>query len=232
MTAVNCGRVLSTLEKRLSKKVRPKPSGTGAAAGTGMATPHMPRIELGRPATYQDLVDAPDLLVAEIVDGELWTSPRPAPRHADASSELGARLRVAFDNGPPGREGWRILFEPELHLGDHTLVPDLAGWRRERLPRLPDTAFFAVSPDWVCEVLSPSTALLDRAKKLRVYAAHGVQHAWLVDPILRTLEVLRLDGVHWTLLDTHVGSVTVRAEPFEAVELELGRLWNDDDVTA
>jgi Uma2 family endonuclease len=112
-----------------------------------------------------------------------------------------------------------------LHLGRQVLVPDLAGWRLERMPRLPRTAYFPVAPDWLCEVLSPSTAVLDRARKLRIYAQHGVRHAWLVDPVLRSLEILRLDGAHWTLLDTHGGNVVVRAEPFEAIELDLAPLW-------
>jgi Uma2 family endonuclease len=187
----------------------------------------MPRVELGRPATYDDLVAVPEHLVAEIVDGELWTSPRPAPKHATAAARLGVQIGGTFDSrgGSPG--GWRILDEPELHLGRQTLVPDIAGWRRERMPRLPETAYFALPPDWVCEVLSPSTALLDRAKKLRVYAEYGVKHAWLVDPLARSLEVLRLQGAHWTLLDVHLGGVTVRAEPFEALDLELGALWEE-----
>jgi Uma2 family endonuclease len=187
----------------------------------------MPKVDLGRPATYDDLVAVPEHLVAEIVDGELWTSPRPAPRHVEAHSELLSRIRGRFGSGPPGQAGWRILVEPELHLAAQTLVPDLAGWRRERLPRLPETAYFALAPDWVCEVLSPSTAQLDRAKKLRVYAEHGVKHAWLVDPLARSLEVLRLQGAHWTLLDVHLGGVTVRAVPFEALDLELGALWEE-----
>jgi Uma2 family endonuclease len=120
-----------------------------------------------------------------------------------------------------------VLTEPELHLGQHALVPDIGGWRLERMPRLPDTPHFALAPDWVCEVLSPSTAMLDRSKKLRIYAQHGVRHAWLVDPLVRSLEVLRLEHGRWTLLDTHAGDAAVRAEPFEAVELRLGLLWVD-----
>jgi len=188
----------------------------------------MPRLDLARVPTYDDLVAVPDHLVAEIITGELWTSPRPAPRHARASSAVGALLMPAFDFGQVGPGGWEILAEPELHLADHVLVPDIAGWRRERLPRLPDTAYFALAPDWVCEVLSASTAVLDRVKKLPVYAAHGVKHAWLVDPILRTLEVLRLEGAHWALVGTQAGSALVRAEPFEAVEMSLGLLWADE----
>jgi Uma2 family endonuclease len=155
----------------------------------------------------------------------LWTSPRPAPRHAVAHGTLFALIRGEFGQGPEAFGGWLIVHEPEMHLGEHTLVPDIAGWRRERMPRLPDTAYFALAPDWICEVLSPSTAQFDRAKKLRVYADHGVAHAWLVDPIARTLEVLRLEHGRWSLLDTHAGSTAVRAEPFEAIELDLGALW-------
>jgi Uma2 family endonuclease len=189
--------------------------------------PDMPKVELGRSATYDDLVAVPEHLVAEIVDGELWTSPRPAPRHATAHTELATRVNAAL-GGAGGPGGWRILFEPELHLGTHVLVPDIAGWRRTRVPRLPETAYFTLPPDWVCEVLSPSTAQLDRAKKLRVYAEHGVPHAWLVDPLARTLEVLRLESGRWSLLDTHAGTAMVRAEPFEAIELELGALWEEE----
>jgi Uma2 family endonuclease len=134
--------------------------------------------------------------------------------------------------GDRGPGGWVILDEPELHLGGHTLVPDLAGWRRERMPRLPETPYFPLAPDWVCEVLSPSTAALDRAKKLRIYGEHGVAHAWLADPVLRTLEVLRLHEGRWVLLHTHAGTAAVRAEPFEAFDLELGLLWPEEGPEA
>jgi Uma2 family endonuclease len=186
----------------------------------------MPKIDLGRPATYDDLVAVPDHLVAEIVDDELWTSPRPAPRHATASSRLTVRIGGSFEPAGRGPGGWRILAEPELHLGPHAVVPDLAGWRLERMPRLPETAYFGLAPDWVCEVLSPSTVQLDRAKKLRIYAEAAVAHAWLVDPLVRTIEVLRRgeDG-RWRLLDTHAGSAVVRIEPFEAIEIDLSLLW-------
>jgi Uma2 family endonuclease len=127
-----------------------------------------------RPATYDDLIEVPDHLVAEIIDGELHTTPRPAPRYADASSGLGGALRGPFDRGRGGPGGWRILDEPELHLGPDVLVPDLAGWRRERLPALPDEAYFTLAPDWVCEVLSPSTMALDRTRKLAVYVREQV----------------------------------------------------------
>jgi Uma2 family endonuclease len=179
-----------------------------------------------RPATYEDLLQVPDHLVAEILDGELHTSPRPAPRHASATSGIGGILHGPFDRGRGGPGGWRILDEPELHLGDDVLVPDLAGWRRERLPSLPETACFVLAPDWICEVVSPSTASIDRVKKLRIYAREGVGHAWIVDPLARTLEVLRLDGAQWVILATAGGEEIVRAEPFDALDLELSQLWD------
>lgn len=180
-----------------------------------------------RPATYDDLLAVPDHFVAEILDDELHVSPRPAPRHADATSGLAGALRGPFDAGRGGPGGWRILFEPELHLGPDVAVPDLAGWRRERMPRVPDEAFFTIAPDWICEVLSPSTAAMDRVKKLRIYAREGVSHAWLVDPLAQTLELLRLEGGRWTIVSTCGGTDVIRAEPFEALELDLTLLWDE-----
>jgi Uma2 family endonuclease len=179
-----------------------------------------------RPATYEDLLKVPDHLVAEILDGELHTTPRPAPRHASASSRLGGSLGPPFDFGRGGPGGWRILDEPELHLGSDILVPDLAGWRRERLPALPEEAYFSIAPDWICEVVLPSTASIDRTKKLRIYGREHVGHAWLVDPIARTLEVLGLENERWTIIATAGGTDTIRAEPFDAIEIELPLLWD------
>jgi Uma2 family endonuclease len=188
----------------------------------------MPRVPpFDRPATYDDLVKVPDIQVAEIVDGELHVSPRPRPRHAVASSDLGGSLVPAYQRGQGGPGGWWILDEPELHLGRNVLVPDLAGWRRSRMPSLPETAHFPLPPDWVCEVISPPTASLDRVKKLTIYAHEGISHAWLIDPDARTLEVLRLESGRWTILGTHFGTAVVRAEPFTEIELELASLWAD-----
>lgn len=190
--------------------------------------PHMPRVPpFDRPATYEDLVKVPDICIAEIVDGELHSSPRPALRHARSGSILGGRLMQPFDEGRGGPGGWWILYEPEIHLDQDVIVPDWAGWRRTRVPRIPDAAFCSVAPDWVCEVLSPSTARLDRAKKLAIYARERVQHTWLIDPAARTLEVLRLENGRWTILATHAGDEIVRAEPFDAIEIELAALWTD-----
>jgi Uma2 family endonuclease len=179
-----------------------------------------------RRATYEDLLTVPDRFVAELVDGELFATPHPAPRHAAASSGLGGALYGPFDRGRGGPGGWRILDVPELHVGADVLVPDLAGWRRERLPALPEEAYFSVPPDWVCEVVSPSTAALDRVKKLSMYARERVPHAWLVDPIARTLEVLRLEDRRWTIVATWSQADVIRAEPFEALELDLTVMWD------
>ncbi len=183
----------------------------------------------GRPATYDDLLKVPDIFVAEILDGDLYATPRPAPRHADTSSGLGGALRNPFDRGRGGPGGWRILDEPELHLAADVVVPDLAGWKRERLPALPEEAFFSLAPDWVCEVLSPSTAAMDRVKKLRIYARERVAHVWLADPIARTLEVLRLEGDRWSIVSSSSGLAVLRAEPFDAIELDLSLLWEEPE---
>ncbi|NOY89974.1 MAG: Uma2 family endonuclease [Deltaproteobacteria bacterium] len=176
-------------------------------------------------ATYEDVLTAPEHRVAELVDGQLITSPRPASPHARAGSGLGAKLYTLFDDGDGGPGGWVILFEPELHLGAHVLVPDIAGWRRERMPEMPDVAYFELAPDFCCEVLSPSTARLDRVRKMPLYASHGVAHVWLVDPAMQTLEVYALDGETYRLLGTHAGEDVVEAPPFDAVPLELALLW-------
>ena len=133
---------------------------------------------MGEPAkplktVYEQFLATPSHLVAEIIRGVLVTQPRPAPRHARAASVLGVRLGGPFDLGEGGPGGRVILDEPEVHLGEHVLVPDLAGWRRERLPALPETAYFELAPDWVCEVLSPGTQAIDRADKMPIYADHG-----------------------------------------------------------
>jgi Uma2 family endonuclease len=178
-------------------------------------------------ATYEDVLNAPENKVAEILDGELFLSPRPAPRHAVAYARLLSGLGMPFDRGQSGPGGWWILGEPELHLGEHVVVPDVAGWRRERMPAMPEEAYFPLAPDWVCEVLSPSTERIDRSRKLRIYAEASVAHVWLVNPVERTLEVLRLRDGAWTIVAVFSGSDAIRAEPFEALELELGALWVD-----
>jgi Uma2 family endonuclease len=174
---------------------------------------------------YQQFLAIPEYKVAEIIGGELITRPRPASRHAAAASALGAELFWPFCRGKAGPGGWVILDEPELHLAQDILVPDIAGWRRERMPEIPDVVGFELPPDWVCEVLSPSTAAVDRADKLPIYARHQVAHAWLVDPLAQTLEVFKLTSQQWLLLGTYRGETKIQAEPFDAIELDLGVLW-------
>jgi Uma2 family endonuclease len=188
--------------------------------------PRVPPID--RPATYEDLLKVPDTMVAEIVDDELHASPRPTLLHAHVASSLGVLVGGPFHHHRGGPGGWWILYEPELHFGRNVLVPDMAGWRRIRLPRLPEAAFCSMAPDWVCEILSPSTASLDRVKKLAIYAREQVGHAWLIDPAARTLEILRLEAGRWTVLAAHAGADVVRAEPFTEIELEMSSLWADE----
>jgi Uma2 family endonuclease len=176
-------------------------------------------------ATYEDLFDLPENLVGEILHGELHTHPRPAPKHARAYSALGYSIGGPFDGGLGGPGGWWILDEPELHLGGDILVPDLAGWRRERMPELPETAWFELAADWACEILSPSTARTDRALKMPIYAREAVGHLWLVDPDLRTLEVYALHDGRWTLLATLKDDDPVSQPPFDAVTFPLDTLW-------
>src|SRR2546426_11301372 len=180
-----------------------------------------------RRATYEDVCKVPDTMVAEIIDGELIVTPRPASPHARATSVLAVDLGGPFDRpaGPAAAGSWWLLFEPELHLGPDVIVPDYAGWRRDRLPVLPNVAAFELAPDWVCEVVSPSTGAVDRSRKMRIYARERVGHLWIVDPILRTLEVYRLEDGRWIVASTHGGTDVVRAEPFDAVELRLARWW-------
>ncbi|MFP2931719.1 Uma2 family endonuclease [Pyxidicoccus sp. 3LG] len=180
-----------------------------------------------KPATYADLEALPDNVVGELIGGVLHASPRPAGPHSVAASHLGGVLVLPFGRGRGGPGGWFILDEPELHLGEDVLVPDLAGWRRERMPQRPEVVGITLAPDWVCEVLSPSTKSLDRKEKLPLYAREGVHHVWLLDPLARTLEVLRLEGADYALLAKHSGQSHVRAEPFEAIELELAFPWGE-----
>ena len=184
-------------------------------------------------ATYADLEAVPEDKVAELIRGTLVVMPRPAARHARASSALTMEIGGPFDRGRGGPGGWVILDEPELHFPDPTapgeedaLVPDLAGWRRERMPVMPKVAAFTLAPDWICEVLSPSTEEHDRQVKLPVYAREGVRHAWFIDPIARVLEVYTLDDRRrWSEPVIYRDVEVVRAPPFDAVELDLSALW-------
>lgn len=178
-----------------------------------------------RPATYDDLLKVPDHKVAEILDGELHVSPRPAVPHAFAAGRLGAHL-APFNEGFDGPAGWWILPEPELHLGPDVIVPDLGAWRIERMASVPGVPYLTLPPDWVCEVVSPSTERIDRQKKLRIYAREGVRYCWFVDPLKHIIEMRRLEGAEWVLA-THRDSDAINPEPFDALPLPLVKLWRD-----
>lgn len=180
-----------------------------------------------RRATYDDVLRAPARVVAELVAGELFLQPRPALAHAAVATALGEELGPPFKRGRGGPGGWLLLDEPEVHLGADVLVPDLGGWRRERLPLAPDAPFIELAPDWVCEVLSPGTSKLDRADKMPIYARERVSALWLVDPLARTLEAFLLEGVRWLLVGVWKDDARARIAPFDAIELDLAILWAD-----
>ena len=176
-------------------------------------------------ATYQDVLDAPPHMVAEIVDGTLYTNPRPAMLQAKAKSGLGGLISQTYEYGRGGPGGWWILDEPELHLCEDILVPDVAGWQRERMSEYPVAAYFTLPPDWVCEVLSPSTRKLDLGPKRAVYAREGVSYLWLVDPDVRSLETFERRSNDWVLNDTLFDDALVSLPPFDAISFNLGDLW-------
>jgi Uma2 family endonuclease len=182
-----------------------------------------------RNATYEDLYTIPEDATGEIIAGELIVTPRPSRQHAYAASALNVRIGQSYqfgEGGGPG--GWVILVEPEIGLGSHILVPDLAGWKVDRFPVEEDRNWISVAPDWICEILSPRTAALDKGGKMPVYAQYGVAHAWLIDPIgNKTLDVYRLEsGGWWRLLESYgAGKERVRAEPFREIEINLADLW-------
>ena len=184
-----------------------------------------------RKATYQDVLDAPPRMVAEVVAGRLHTQPRPAKRHAWASSGMGMKIGPPFSFGDGGPGGWLIIDEPELHLGEDIVVPDLAGWRRETMSEDMDGAYFTQAPDWASEVLSPSTCGFDRGDKRAVYARERVSHLWFLDPDARTLEAFELRNGLWALLATLVDDAPVSLPPFDAISFPLNAIWPEDLAT-
>ncbi len=179
-------------------------------------------------ATHEDLLDLPENVTGEILNGELIVTPRPSRRHTIVTSRLGYEIGPRYDLGRGGGPGgWVIIVEPEIAFGEDILVPDLAGWKKERFPVEEPHNWISAAPDWVCEILSPTTAQVDRAEKMPIYARHQVLHAWLIDPILKTLEVFRLEPERWIVLGVFARSARVRAEPFAEIEIDLGLLWLD-----
>lgn len=182
-----------------------------------------------RPATYSDIEALPEHVVGEILFGSLVTHPRPAHPHVSAASSIGYIIGPPFHHGRGGGPGgWIIYVEPEIHLGPHVVVPDLAGWRRERFTDAKDAVYLTVAPDWICEVLSPGTNRRDRTDKMRIYGTYAVSHVWLVDPEQRFLEVYRWQDDEWIRAGYFVDDDTVSAPPFEAISFNLKDLWQSD----
>jgi len=175
--------------------------------------------------TYEDLYALPENMTGEIIDGELIATPRPSQKHIYTTSRLDKEIGPPYEIGRGGPGGWIILVEPEIGFGKNILVPDLAGWKRERFSVDESHNWIAIAPDWACEVLSPSTARNDRMKKMRIYARHEVAFAWLIEPTLKMLEAYRLEGGRWLLLDIYAENDKVRIEPFQDIEIDLGGLW-------
>jgi Uma2 family endonuclease len=178
-------------------------------------------------ACYEDLYSVPDNMIGEIIDSELFAMPRPSFRHSNIATVISGEIWNPFQRGKGGPGGWIILYEPEICFGKNILVPDLAGWKKERLPKPPEKNYTTIPPDWVCEVLSPSTVRIDRIKKMRIYAKGGVSYSWLIDPAAKTLEIFRLESGRWILLGVHGENDIVRAEPFHEIEIALENLWWD-----
>jgi Uma2 family endonuclease len=179
-------------------------------------------------ATYADLEALPERYVGQLIDGTLYAQAQPAYPHQRAVTRLGVLLGQPFDRepgGPVGPGGWCFIYEPELHFGADVLVPDIAGWRRERMPQVPNVPWSDLAPDWLCEVASPSTRKLDRSLKLERYHRAGVGHVWLVEPDDRFIVVYRRAEEGWLLVGHNTGEDEPRIEPFEAMPLTLAELW-------
>ncbi len=174
---------------------------------------------------YDDILALPDNIIGEIINGRLQTQPRPAPRHALASSALGSQLFGHFSHNGGDSDDWWILDEPELHINNQIIVPDLAGWRKSSMTTLPDTAWFETVPDWICEILSPGTAKIDRSEKMPIYAQWGVSHLWLIDPLLQLLEIYEWQNQRWCLLQSLKDDDVVSAPPFASHPFALNSLW-------
>ena len=187
-----------------------------------MASPHA---ELTFDKLYKELEDLPPNMVGQIINGSLHANPRPSGPHGLAASTLGMDVGTPYDRGRGGPGGWWIIDEPELHMEQQVLVPDITGWRHTTLPAIPQDHRFTVAPDWVCEVLSPSTSRVDRVEKMPIYAVYGVEYLWLVDPAEKTLETFTLIDGKWTLTRSYKDDDKMAVEPFEAAEISLGDLW-------
>lgn len=183
-------------------------------------------------ATYDDLFDIPENKTGEIINGELIVTPRPSRNHVFTATALGGQVTPPYQFGRgAGPGGWIILIEPEVKLGADILVPDLAGWKTKRFPEGEDHNWISVPPDWVCEILSPSTLRVDKIKKMPIYSRGGVLHLWLIDPGARTLDVYRLESGNWLVAGAYVEDDKVRSEPFQEIEIDLKSLWLEEHLS-
>jgi Uma2 family endonuclease len=176
-------------------------------------------------ASYEDLYAIPENMTGEIVDGGLIVTPRPSKKHVYTASRLDKEIGPPYELGRNGPGGWIILVEPEIKLDENTVVPDLAGWKKERFPATEETNWISVAPDWVCEILSPSTFRTDKVKKMPLYARYGVGHIWLIDPVAMTLDVFKLEANRWFLLGSYTENDKACIEPFQEIEIDLASLW-------
>ncbi len=187
--------------------------------------------KINRPATYDDILALPEGVLGQIIDGVLYTSPRPAGKHAYAATKINSSIDPSFGSrsgGGPG--GWVFLFEPQLRLlGKQDVIPDIAGWKIDKLSDEELSVLsgnrIEINPHWVCEIISPSSVRMDKVLKATLYAECAIEHYWLVDPDQKTLEVRRLEKSQWVVVKTFEGTEKVRAEPFEAIEIDLGSFW-------
>ncbi len=182
-----------------------------------------------RNATYADIEALPEHVIGEILYGTLVTQPSPSMPHGAAQSALSGELSRPFQKGKGGPGGWVFVTVPELHISGHVLVPDIGGWKRERMPAVPKTAHVNIAPDWICEILSESTEKYDRGLKRDIYREIGVQHLWLLDPGFKYLECFQCVANKWLLDGTYSGGEPVRVPPFDAIEISLNELWPSEE---
>ena len=177
-------------------------------------------------ATYEDLFNIPENMRGEIINGELIVTPRPSRKHGYVAATLIEEVGPPYHRGRGGPGGWIFIVEPEIILGEHIIIPDVAGWKAERFPKEEEQNPISAVPDWVCEIISsPKGELYDRGEKMSIYAEYGVHHAWLINPAIRSLEAYRLESGRWSRLGVFGERKKVRVEPFQEIEFDLGDFW-------
>ncbi len=194
----------------------------------------VPNPRAARRVTIEEWLAIPEEKRAELIAGVIVYQGMPGPKHGEAQGMTFALVGVPFGRRPAGSSrpgGWWISQEVDMELGEMGCRPDILGWRRDRQPTLPEPdarGLVTAVPDWICEVLSRSTASIDQGKKRRAYHRAGVAHYWLLDPGNRTLTVLeRVDRDYLVVLAAGVDEV-VCAPPFDAVEMAVAEMFGDE----